>query len=127
LQVCLALAGSVLRNLKNNYRRKLFMYAVIVTGGKQYRVMEGEVLRVELLDAEAGSEISFEQVLLLGDGEKITVGAPNVAGAKVTANIKGHGRADKIRIVKFRRRKHHRKQMGHRQHYTEIQITGISA
>lgn len=103
------------------------MYAVIVTGGKQYRVMEGEVLRVELLDAEAGSEIAFDQVLLLGDGEKVTVGAPNVAGAKVTASIKAHGRADKIRIVKFRRRKHHRKQMGHRQHYTEIQITGISA
>lgn len=103
------------------------MYAVIVTGGKQYRVMEGEVLRVELLDAEAGSEIAFDQVLLLGDGEKVTVGTPNVTGAKVTASIKAHGRADKIRIVKFRRRKHHRKQMGHRQHYSEIQITGISA
>jgi large subunit ribosomal protein L21 len=102
------------------------MYAVIVTGGKQYRVMKGEILRVEKLDAEAGAEVKFDQVLMLGDGEKISLGDA-LDGAAVTATIKAHGRADKVRIVKFRRRKHHRKQMGHRQHYTEIEITGISA
>ena len=101
------------------------MYAVLVTGGKQYRVMKGETLRVELLDAEAGKEITFDQVLMLGDGEGVTLGDA-LKGATVSAKIVGHGRADKIRIVKFRRRKHHRKQMGHRQHYTEIEITGIA-
>jgi large subunit ribosomal protein L21 len=103
------------------------MYAVMVTGGKQYRVMKGEYLRVELLDVEPGSTVDFDQVLMLGDGENITIGTPVIAGAKVTASIRAHGRHDKVRIVKFRRRKHHRKQMGHRQHYTEIEITGISA
>ena len=102
------------------------MYAVVVTGGKQYRVMKGETLRVEKLDVEAGQSIDITDVLLLGDGEKITVGTPNIAGAKVTATIKSHGRLEKIRIVKFRRRKHHRKQMGHRQYFTEIEITGIA-
>ena len=103
------------------------MYAVVVTGGKQYRVMQGEFLRVEKLDVEAGASVTFDQVLLLGDGDAISVGAPTVAGATVSATVKSHGRGEKIRIVKFRRRKHHRKQMGHRQHYTEIQITGINA
>jgi large subunit ribosomal protein L21 len=103
------------------------MYAVIKTGGKQYRVMQGEVLRVELLDAEVDSTIRFDQVLLVGEGESIQVGAPLVAGAVVSAKVRAHGRADKVRIVKFRRRKHYRKQMGHRQHYTEVEITGISA
>ena len=102
------------------------MYAVILTGGRQYRVMQGEVLRVEKLDAEPDSAVTFDQVLLVGEGDSITVGAPNVAGASVSAKVLGHGRADKVRIVKFRRRKHHRKQMGHRQHYTEIEITGIA-
>ena len=102
------------------------MYAVIVTGGKQYRVMKGEVLRVEKLDVEAGQNVEINDVLLLGDGEKITVGTPKVNGAKVTATVKSHGRLEKVRIVKFRRRKHHRKQMGHRQHYSEIEITGIT-
>jgi large subunit ribosomal protein L21 len=102
------------------------MYAVIVTGGKQYRVMKGEFLRVEKLEVEAGSSIEIDNVLLLGDGETVTVGTPNVAGAKVTATVKSHGRLDKVRIVKFRRRKHHRKQMGHRQYFTEIEITGIA-
>ena len=102
------------------------MYAVIVTGGKQYRVMKGEVLRVEKLDVEAGNDVEINDVLLVGDGEKITVGTPNITGAIVTATIKSHGRLDKIRIVKFRRRKHHRKQMGHRQYYSEIEITGIA-
>lgn len=103
------------------------MYAIIVTGGKQYRVMDGEVLRVEKLDAEAGAKVEINEVLLVGNGDSVTVGTPTVAGAKVTATVKSHGRLDKIRIVKFRRRKHHRKQMGHRQHFTEIQITGITA
>jgi large subunit ribosomal protein L21 len=103
------------------------MYAVMVTGGKQYRVMKGEYLRVELLDVEPGSTIDFDQVLMLGDGENITIGTPVIAGAKVTASVRAHGRHDKVRIVKFRRRKHHRKQMGHRQHYTEIEITQIQS
>ena len=103
------------------------MYAIIVTGGKQYRVMKDEVLRVEKLDAEAGANVEINEVLLVGNGDSVTVGTPTVAGAKVTATIKSHGRLDKIRIVKFRRRKHHRKQMGHRQWFTEVKITGISA
>ena len=103
------------------------MYAIIVTGGKQYRVMKDEVLRVEKIDAEAGANVEINEVLMVGDGDSVTVGTPTVEGAKVTATVKSHGRLDKIRIVKFRRRKHHRKQMGHRQHYTEIEITGISA
>jgi large subunit ribosomal protein L21 len=102
------------------------MYAVIVTGGKQYRVMQGETLRVEKLDAEVGNTFNIEKVLMLGNGETVTVGAPTVAGAVVTAKILSHGRLEKIRIVKFRRRKHHRKQMGHRQYFTEIEITGIA-
>ena len=102
------------------------MYAVIVTGGKQYRVMSGETLRVEKLDVDAGSSIEINNVLMIGDGDNITIGAPGIAGALVKATVKSHGRLDKIRIVKFRRRKHHRKQMGHRQHYSEIKITGIT-
>ena len=102
------------------------MYAVLVTGGKQYRVMKGETLRVATIDADAGAEVKFDQLLMLGDGEKISLGDA-LKGASITATVVGHGRADMVRIVKFRRRKHHRKQMGHRQHYTEIQITGINA
>jgi large subunit ribosomal protein L21 len=104
---------------------KTNMYAVMVTGGKQYRVMEGETLRVELLPAEVGNELTFGDVLMLGDADGIKIGDA-LKGATVTAKVLGHGRADKVRIVKFRRRKHHRKQMGHRQHYTEIQVTGIA-
>ena len=103
------------------------MYAVIVTGGRQYRVAQGEILRVDKLVADVGAEVKLDQVLMIGEGEGVTVGAPLVAGALVTVKVKSHGRADKIRIVKFRRRKHHRKQMGHRQNYTEIEITGIVA
>jgi large subunit ribosomal protein L21 len=98
-----------------------------VTGGKQYRVMQGEILRVELLQAAVDSTVQFDQVLMVGEGETVKVGAPTVSGASVSAKVRTHGRADKIRIVKFRRRKHHRKQMGHRQHYTEVEITGIQA
>ncbi|HZP65636.1 MAG TPA: 50S ribosomal protein L21 [Rudaea sp.] len=102
------------------------MYAVIKTGGRQYRVAQGETLRVEKLEGDVGAAVTFDQVLLVGSGEGVTVGAPLVKGASVAAKIKSHGRGDKVRIIKFRRRKHHMKQMGHRQHYTEIEITGIS-
>ncbi|NII09150.1 50S ribosomal protein L21 [Oleiagrimonas sp. C23AA] len=102
------------------------MYAVIKTGGKQYRVMQGEYLRVEKLDADVDSIIEFDQVLMVGEGEGVTLGAPLVDGAVVSAKVRKHGRGDKVRIVKFRRRKHHMKQQGHRQHYTEIEITGIT-
>ena len=101
------------------------MYAVLVTGGKQHRVMQGETLRVEKLEGDVGSELKFDNVLMLGDADGIKLG-DDIKGASIAAKIVSHGRADKIRIVKFRRRKHHRKQMGHRQSYTEIQITGIS-
>jgi len=100
-------------------------YAVLVTGGKQYRVMAGETLRVEKLEGEVGSEIKFDNILLLGDSDGIKLGDA-LKGASVAATIKSHGRADKIRIIKFRRRKHHMKQQGHRQYYTEIEITGIA-
>ena len=101
------------------------MYAVVETGGKQYRVAVGDVIRVEKLEADAGSSVNLDKVLLVADGDNLRVGAPTVAGAAVTATVKAHGRADKIRIFKFRRRKHYRKTQGHRQHYTEIEITGI--
>ncbi|UNK43572.1 50S ribosomal protein L21 [Luteimonas sp. S4-F44] len=100
-------------------------YAVLVTGGKQYRVMAGETLRVEKLDGDVGSEIKFDNVLLLGDADGVKLGDA-LAGASVSATIKSHGRAEKIRIIKFRRRKHHMKRQGHRQYYTEIEITGIA-
>ena len=103
------------------------MYAVFVTGGRQFRAVPGEVIRVEKLEVEPGSTVTLDQVLMVGDGDNITIGAPLVKGASVAATVRGHGRHDKVTIVKFRRRKHHRKQMGHRQHYTEIEITGISA
>lgn len=103
------------------------MYAVIVSGGKQHRVTEGEVLKLELLDVEPGKTIDFDKVLMVTDGEDVKVGMPYVIGGKVSAEVVAHGRADKIRIIKFRRRKHYRKQMGHRQWFTEVKITGISA
>ena len=102
------------------------MYAVIKTGGKQYRVMQGETLRVEKLEADVGAAVTFDQVLLIGEGEGITVGTPLVTGASVAATVKAQGRGDKVRIIKSRRRKHHMKQMGHRQYYTEVEITSIS-
>lgn len=103
------------------------MYAVIVTGGKQYKVAEGEFLKIEKLDVATGESIAFEQVLLVGNGDDIKIGAPVVEGAKVTAEVIAQGRHDKIRIIKFRRRKHHMKRQGHRQCFTEIKITGIQA
>ena len=101
-------------------------YAVIVTGGKQYKVAEGEFLKIEKLEVATGESVTFDRVLLVANGEEVTTGAPVVAGAKVVAEVVSQGRHDKVRIIKFRRRKHHKKQMGHRQYYTEIEITGIA-
>ncbi|WP_415889505.1 50S ribosomal protein L21 [Neptuniibacter sp. SY11_33] len=103
------------------------MYAVIVSGGKQYRVQEGETLKLEKLQAEAGANFEFDRVLLVGNGDDIKIGAPVVDGAKVTAEVVQHGRAKKVEIIKFKRRKHHMKRQGHRQWFTEVKITGISA
>ena len=103
------------------------MYAVIKTGGKQYRIKVGERLKVEQLEVDSGSELIIDQVLMVADGDKVTVGTPLVSGAKVSATVLGQGRHDKIRIFKMRRRKHYQRHQGHRQNYTEIQITGISA
>jgi large subunit ribosomal protein L21 len=101
------------------------MYAVIKAGGKQYRVAPGEQLRVEALPAEVGAAVSFDEVLLVGAGDAVKVGAPLVAGAKVNATVLSHGRADKVRIFKLRRRKHYQKSQGHRQSYTEVRIDDI--
>lgn len=103
------------------------MYAVIKTGGKQYKVALGDVIQIEKLAVEEGSSIDFDDVLLVADGEKIEVGTPIVSGGKVSAMVRAQGRAPKIKIIKFRRRKHHRKQMGHRQYFTEIEVTRIAA
>ena len=103
------------------------MYAVIVTGGKQYKVAEGDTLKVEKIEQPTGESISFDRVLLVGKGDEVQIGAPVVEGAKVTAEVVNHGRHDKIRIIKFRRRKHSMKRQGHRQWFTEIKITGIQA
>ena len=102
------------------------MYAVIVSGGKQHRVQEGETLKLEKLEVETGANVDFDRVLLVADGDKVQVGAPVVDGAKVTAEVVSHGRHDKIQIIKFRRRKHSMKRQGHRQWFTEVKITGIT-
>lgn len=102
------------------------MYAVIKTGGKQYRVSHGDRIRVESLVAAEGDSVSLDEVLMIGEGRDVTVGAPLVSGGTVSAKVLSHGRGKKVEIIKFRRRKHHRKQMGHRQNYTELEITGIS-
>ncbi len=101
------------------------MYAVIETGGKQYRVQPGQVLRVEKLTADAGEEVEFNKVLLTADGEEIKVGNPYLDGGSVKAKVRSQGRAKKINIIKFRRRKHSRTRQGHRQYFTELEITGI--
>ena len=102
------------------------MYAVIKTGGKQYRVIPGEKLKVEQIPADIGSEIVIDQVLMVADGDSLKVGVPLVAGATVTATVLSHGRGDKIKIFKMRRRKHYRKTQGHRQNFTEIRIDTIA-
>ena len=103
------------------------MYAVIKTGGKQYRVSSGETLKIETVAGEVGSAVVLDKVLMVGSGDKVSVGKPLLTGATVQATIVSHGRHDKIRIFKMRRRKHYQKHQGHRQNYTEIRIDGISA
>ena len=103
------------------------MYAVIVTGGKQYKVAEGEFLNHEKLEVATGESVTFDRVLLVGNGDDVKIGAPVVDGAKVVAEVVSQGRHDKVTIIKFRRRKHHMKRQGHRQWFTEIKITGIQA
>jgi large subunit ribosomal protein L21 len=102
------------------------MYAVIKTGGKQYRVAAGEKLKIEQIPADIGAEIVLDQVLLLADGDNLKMGRPLVTGASVQAKVLTQGRHDKVRIFKLRRRKHYQKHQGHRQNFTEIEITGIS-
>ena len=102
------------------------MYAVIKTGGKQYRVAAGEKIKVEQIPAEVGTKITIDQVLMVGEGEAVKIGAPLVAGASVSATVLSQGRHDKVRIFKMRRRKHYQKHQGHRQNYTELQIEAIA-
>ena len=103
------------------------MYAVIKTGGKQYRVSAGQKLKVEQIPADVGAEVTIDQILMVGEGESVKIGTPVVAGASVTATVVSHGRHDKIKIFKMRRRKHYQKHQGHRQNYTELRIEAISA
>jgi large subunit ribosomal protein L21 len=103
------------------------MYAVIRAGGKQYRVAEGDTLKIEKIAADEGASVELDQVLMVADGDEVKVGTPILEGSKVTATVKAQGRAKKIKIIKFRRRKHHLKRQGHRQWFTELTITGISA
>ena len=102
------------------------MYAVIKTGGKQYRVSPGESIKVETIEADVGSTVVLDQVLMVADGDAVKVGSPLVAGAKVSATVVSHGRGPKIRIFKMRRRKHYQKTQGHRQNYTEIRVEAIN-
>ena len=102
------------------------MYAVIKTGGKQYKVAAGEKLKVELLDEEVGAEVTIDKVLEVGNGGELKVGAPLVAGATVSAKVVSHGKHDKVRIFKLRRRKHYKKSQGHRQNYTELEISAVN-
>ena len=103
------------------------MYAVIKTGGKQYRVSEGETLKVEKLEVEPGKKVTFDEVLMIADGDKVQVGSPHIAKASVDAKVISQGKGKKVHILKFRRRKYSMKQQGHRQLYTEIQIDKIKA
>ena len=102
------------------------MYAVIESGGKQHRVTKGEVLKLEKIEASTGDKVDFDKVLMVGEGADVEVGTPYVKSGKVTAEVISHGRGDKVKIIKFNRRKHHKKQMGHRQWFTEVKITEIS-
>jgi large subunit ribosomal protein L21 len=102
------------------------VYAVFRTGGKQYRARQGERVRVEKVEAEVGATIEFDQVLMVGEGADVKVGKPLVSGGKVSGKVTAQGRADKITIIKFRRRKHYQRKQGHRQLYTEVEITSIA-
>jgi len=103
------------------------VYAVIESGGKQHRVEKGEILQLEKLDAATGDKVKFDKVLLVGEGESVKIGKPYVQGGQVTAEVLREGRGDKIKIIKFNRRKHYKRQQGHRQWYTEVKITSIKA
>ncbi len=103
------------------------MYAVIESGGKQHRVIEGETLKLEKIEAATGDAIEFDKVLMIGGGDDVKIGTPMLDGSKVTAEVVAHGRHKKVKIIKFNRRKHYRKETGHRQWFTEVKITGISA
>jgi len=103
------------------------VYAVIESGGKQHRVEKGEILQLEKLDAATGDKVKFDKVLLVGEGESVKIGKPYVQGGQVIAEVLREGRGDKIKIIKFNRRKHYKRQQGHRQWYTEVKITGIKA
>jgi len=103
------------------------MYAVIVTGGKQYRVAKGDIIQIEKLEAEEGSSVDFDNVLMVGQGDDVRIGAPYVEGCKVSATVTSQMRGEKIEIIKFRRRKHHQKRTGHRQYLTQVEINDITA
>ena len=102
------------------------MYAVIKTGGKQYRVAPGEKIKIEQIPADVGAQIVLDQVLLVADGDAVKLGTPLVSGAKVSATVLGHGRGVKVKIFKMRRRKHYQRTQGHRQNYTEIRVDAIA-
>jgi large subunit ribosomal protein L21 len=118
-----------MRDLSSSRRHfpEILMYAVIATGGKQYRVTKDATLRVEKLDAEPGATVEFGEVLLVGQGADVKLGTPLLKGSKVVATVVRHGKADKVSIVKFRRRKHYLRQKNHRQPFTEVKVTDISA
>jgi large subunit ribosomal protein L21 len=119
------LLASGSKRARNTRERSSFMYAVIKTGGKQYKVVAGETIKIEQIAAEVGQEILIDQVLAVGDGAGLKVGTPLVAGATVKATVLSHGRHDKVRIFKMRRRKHYQKRQGHRQNFTELQISSV--
>ena len=102
------------------------MYAVVKTGGKQYRVSAGEKLKVEQIPADVGAQVTLDQVLMVGEGESVRVGQPTVTGVSVVATVVAHGRGEKVKIFKMRRRKHYQKHQGHRQNYTELRIDSIA-
>jgi large subunit ribosomal protein L21 len=108
-------------------RSRIPMYAVFETGGKQYRATTGDKIKVEKIEAEKGSTVELDKVLMVGEGQDVKIGTPFLEGGKVTVKVLDHGRGDKVKIIKFKRRKHHLKRMGHRQYFTQIEITGINA
>ena len=103
------------------------MFAVFMSGGKQHRVNEGDVLKLERLNAEPGDEVVFDKVLLVAEGDEVNVGQPYVEGGRISARVLGHDRGSKIRVIKFKRRKNYLRRQGHRQWYTQVRITGIMA